>query len=99
MRGFRKGGFIGAVGVGAMLAGILSFTGGGLPGFFNQRAIIPSFERKPGKKRKNKLRGTSVKRGWTPNYYGVAGPQSREAERRRRQIAAGQLKRENGLAA
>lgn len=97
MRGFRGGiGHFGAS-IGALLSGVLSFPQIGLPSFFQGQGV-PSL-RTPSKPRQIKRRPARVHRGWRPMFYGTAGPDSREAERRRRQIASGQLKRDNGLEA
>lgn len=98
MRGFRGGiGHIGAS-IGAILSGVLSFKHASMPDFFSMRALdAPTPFREHRATRKVKRRPAQVHRGWTPNYYGVAGPDSREAERRRRQIAAGSLRVANGL--
>lgn len=80
--------------VGGMMSGILSSMLGGLPNFFVLNQPTPFLDRQV-KAKYHKRSG--VRRGWTPRYYGVAGPDSREAARRRRQIERGSLRRENGL--
>ena len=98
MRGFR-GGFMGGLSIGSLLSGILSFKIPNMPDFFSGRALdTPTPFRKHRATRTVKRRPARVHRGWTPRYYDIAGPESREAERRRRQIAAGSLRVENGLA-
>lgn len=97
MRGFIRNILFGGVSLRGMMSGILSSARGGLLPFFALNAppaLNVSHKRKPKAKYG---RGTGVRRGWTPRYYGVAGPDSREAERRRRQIERGSLRRENGL--
>lgn len=98
MRGFRGGiGHIGAS-IGALLSGVLSFKVPNIPDFFSARALdAPTPFREHRATRRVKRRPARVRKGWTPQYYGVAGPDSREAERRRRQIAAGSLRVANGL--
>lgn len=98
MRGFRGGiGHIGAS-IGALLSGVLSFKVPGMGDFFAAQALnTPTPFRSARSTRVVKRRPARVHRGWTPNYYGVAGPDSREAERRRRQITAGSLRVANGL--
>lgn len=93
MRGFRGG-----VGFGAMMAGVLSFMTKGMPDFFAQSAMARETPfRKHRAMRTIKRRPARVHRGWTPYYFEVAGPNSQEAERRRRQIEAGSLTIANGL--
>ena len=86
----RRFAFIATIGasVGGMMSGILSSIGGGLPNFFSINALnAPTPFREHRATRKVKRRPGATHRGWTPNYYEVAGPISREAERRRRQGA------------
>lgn len=95
MRGFIRG----SVSFGAILSGILSYKVPGITDFFTQQAMAQPtpFREHRSTRNKVKRRPARVHRGWTPNYYGVAGPDSREAERRRRQITAGSLRVANGL--
>ncbi len=94
---FKRIAFI-STSIGGMMSGILSSLHGGLPNFFSMNALnSPTPFREHRATRKIKRRPATVHRGWTPNFYGVAGPDSREAERRRRQIAAGSLRVANGL--
>lgn len=74
----------GLASIGAILSGVLSF---GKPSFFagmQDPAIIPN---RPTPARKVKRRPGATRRGWKPQFFGVAGPYSQEAERRRRQGA------------
>lgn len=97
MRGFR-GGMLGGLSLGSLLSGIMSFKVPNIPDFFSARSLnAPTPFREHRATRKVKRRPAQVHRGWRPMYFDVAGANSQEAERRRRQIAAGSLRAENGL--
>lgn len=84
---YRRMAFLGAS-IGGLMSGILSSMRGGLPNFFAMNALdaaTPFRSERP--HRRIKRRQGTVRRGWTPNFYGVAGPNSREAARRRAQGA------------
>lgn len=84
MRFGRSIAMIGLSSIGAMLSGVLSF---GKPSFFATDLAQPVLPRRSSPPREVKRRPGATHRGWTPNFYGVAGPYSREAERRRKQGA------------
>lgn len=86
MRGARRIFLGAAASVGAILSGVLSFPHPGVPSFFD-RAILPPVESRRAKPRKVKRRPGGTHRGWRPVFYGPAGPLSREAARRVRQMA------------
>ncbi len=79
--------------IGAMLAGIVSRQSPAL--MFGASDLGGMSKPAP---RPRKRRPGRVHRGWTPSYFEVnRDPACREATRRRRQIAAGSLRVENGL--
>jgi hypothetical protein len=79
--------------MGAVMAGIVSYNS---PRFMSGARDLTIAPRSPPKKAKS--RGVNTRRGWRDFAYEVnRDPNSREATRRRRQIAAGSLRVENGL--
>lgn len=75
------------VGLKAMMHGILSFPHFGMMNILTRTPAIPALKEHKPKPRKVKRRPSGTRNGWTAMYYGVAGPDSREAARRRRQGA------------
>lgn len=72
--------------VGAMLSGIMSFPHANLPNAFD-RAILPPIEQRKATPKRRKRRPGATRKGWHNGFYGVAGPNSQEAARRKRQRA------------